>query len=48
MARRLPASLLAGQDLITGDAGGVARTRINEGQVALECVLPVLKTETCR
>ena len=48
MARRLPASLLAGQDLITGDAGGVARTWINEGQARPHGVLPPLKTETCR
>ncbi len=48
MARRLPACAPAGQDLITGGAGGAARTRINEGRGARECVPPVLKTETCR
>ena len=48
MAARLPAYALAGLDLITGGAGGAARTWINEGQGALECGLPVLKTETCR
>lgn len=48
MAARLPAYALAGLDLITGGAGGAARTWINEGQARPHGVLPPLKTETCR